>query len=58
MSATPATKRDNLIRKMCYDWIKQYETERFEKFKLIARIEIPPMTGRGPSRKGREHGQR
>ncbi len=46
-----ARKRDALIRKLCYDWIRQYEPERMQKFRRIAQIEFPPLPHRGPARK-------
>jgi len=53
MTTVPSRRRDALIRKLCYDWIRQYEPKRMAKFRRIAEIEHPPLAHRGPSKKGR-----
>lgn len=41
----PADRRFNLMTQMCYRWVRDFEPERFAKFKRIAEIEIPPEKG-------------
>lgn len=37
----PADKRHNLLMRMSYKWIKQYEPELWQRFQRIAEIEFP-----------------
>lgn len=51
MSAgSPSHKRQALLRKMCYDWIRKYCRVQFSRFKLITEIEFPKKAHRGRGR--------
>jgi hypothetical protein len=47
MAKKPADMRHNLIRKMCYEWIRKYEPVTWMRFKRIAQIEYPVKKCRG-----------
>lgn len=41
----PCQKRSNLLRSMCFNWIRKYEPELFGRLRKVTEIEYPVEKG-------------
>lgn len=41
----PAQRRGNLLRRMCFNYLREFEPEIFRRLRLITEIEIPVQKG-------------
>jgi hypothetical protein len=41
----PCQRRGNLLRRMCFNYLREFEPEVFRRLRVVAEVEIPVQKG-------------